>query len=114
MAIAVKGYQQMVLPRARVRPEKRKVAVLDIDYHHGNGTSKVFYTDPTVLYVSLHGSPDYPYYTGGENERGSGAGVGANLNFPLPLGTDDESYLRTLKTAVEHIRSFEADFLFVS
>lgn len=62
VAIAVKAYQQMALPRDRVNPEqhKRKVAILDIDSHHGNGSSKVFYSDPSVLYVSLHGSPDYP------------------------------------------------------
>lgn len=106
--------------------------MLDIDYHHGNGTSKVFYDDPTVLYVSLHGSPDYPCesralqidllltsrpcadFTGAETERGAGAGLGMNLNFPLPLGTDDDGYLSTLREAVEQIRSFEADFLIVS
>ncbi|GAA5915680.1 hypothetical protein JCM5296_003491 [Sporobolomyces johnsonii] len=91
-----------------------KVAILDIDYHHGNGTSKVFYDDPSVLYVSLHGSPDYPYYTGASSERGGPSALGTNVNYPLPLGTDNATYLKALTRAGEVIKSFEAEFLFVS
>src|SRR5690606_29390734 len=63
-----------------------KVAILDIDFHHGNGTQVLFYDDPTVLVVNLHGDPNefYPYFTGFEAERGRGAGKGFNINIPLP------------------------------
>jgi len=72
-----------------------KVAILDLDYHHGNGTQEIFYTDPTVLYVSVHAHPDedYPFFWGAEDERGDGAGAGCNLNLPLPKGADDARYL---------------------
>ncbi|KAM0749899.1 Arginase/deacetylase [Meredithblackwellia eburnea MCA 4105] len=93
---------------------KLKVAILDIDYHHGNGTSKVFYRDPSVLYVSLHGSPDYPYFTGAETERGAGEGKETNINYPLPLGTSNETYLATLSKAVSRIKEWRAAFLVVS
>ncbi|BGP58283.1 hypothetical protein JCM8202v2_005944 [Rhodotorula sphaerocarpa] len=91
-----------------------KVAILDIDYHHGNGTSKIFYNDPTVLYVSLHATPDYPYWTGGANERGGPAARGSNINYPLPLGTGDEKYLETLSAAMQDVSRFEPDLLLVS
>ena len=68
----------------------RRVAVLDVDYHHGNGTQSLFYERPDVLTVSIHGDPrtEYPFYLGHADERGSGEGEGCNLNFPLPVGTD--------------------------
>ncbi|KAJ7246514.1 putative acetylpolyamine aminohydrolase [Mycena rebaudengoi] len=94
--------------------EPPKIAILDIDYHHGNGTSKCFYSDPTVLYVSLHGSPDYPYYTGAATERGSGPGLSFNLNFPLPLHTSNATYLSTLGTAIAAIQAYSPAYLIVS
>ncbi|KAI5481815.1 hypothetical protein MNV49_000092 [Pseudohyphozyma bogoriensis] len=107
-AIAIKHLQSLL------RGSETKVACLDIDYHHGNGTSKVFYSDPSVLYVSLHGHPDYPYFTGSANEKGAGAGVGTNLNFPLPLGTDDTTYVSTLIEAASKISEWGAEYLVVS
>jgi acetoin utilization deacetylase AcuC-like enzyme len=92
------------------------VAVLDIDYHHGNGTQEIFYADPTVLYGSLHAHPDleYPYYWGGADERGEGAGAGFNRNWPLPIGTDDAAYLSALDEALRAIRDFNPAALVVS
>src|SRR5947199_4806061 len=70
-----------------------RVAVLDWDAHHGNGTQAIFYQDPAVLYVSLHQYPFYPG-TGAASERGSGAGEGATINLPLPAGCGESEYLR--------------------
>jgi acetoin utilization deacetylase AcuC-like enzyme len=96
---------------ARGRP-----AVLDIDYHHGNGTQDIFYDSPEVLFASLHADPDdsYPCFSGYREQRGSGAGLGFNHNFPLPPGTDQQAYRETLGQALEAIRAFRPDFLVVS
>ena len=93
-----------------------RLAILDIDYHHGNGTQEIFYTDPSVLYCSLHAHPDedYPYYWGMENEVGEGPGKGFNLNIPLPQGTDDAAYLEALDQALEKIRRFAPDGMVIS
>jgi acetoin utilization deacetylase AcuC-like enzyme len=93
-----------------------RVAILDIDYHHGNGTQEIFYADPSVLYCSLHAHPDddYPYYWGAADESGEGAGLGFNLNLPLPQGTDDTTYLAALDLALEKIRCFAPVGLVIS
>ncbi len=93
-----------------------RVAILDIDYHHGNGTQAIFYSDPSVLFCSLHAHPDddYPYYWGEADECGEGAGVGYNRNWPLPQGTDDARYLITLDAALAAIREFVPGHLVVS
>jgi acetoin utilization deacetylase AcuC-like enzyme len=85
-----------------------RIAILDVDYHHGNGTQLVFYSDPSVLYCSLHAHPDedYPYYWGDADELGEGAGAGANRNWPLPMGCGDASYLSALEQALGTIRDF--------
>ena len=72
-----------------------RVGILDVDFHHGNGTQQIFWRRGDVRYVSLHGDPDrqYPYYLGRATEIGEGEGRGENLNLPLPAGTDDEAYL---------------------
>ncbi|GAA5971243.1 hypothetical protein JCM3765_007517 [Sporobolomyces pararoseus] len=110
VAIAVRDFQA----RSGSSSQPPKVAILDIDYHHGNGTSKIFYDDPSVLYVSLHGSPDYPYYTGSASERGGSLALGLNINYPLPLGTDNKQYLATLQTAISDISRFSPEMVFVS
>ncbi len=93
-----------------------RVAILDIDYHHGNGTQTIFYSDPSVLFCSLHAHPDldYPYFWGDADEIGEGKGRGTNRNWPLPLGTGDENYLATLGQALQVIHEFSPDFLVVS
>ncbi len=93
-----------------------KVAILDVDYHAGNGTQDIFYTRPDVLTISLHGDPDfdYPYYTGYVHETGSGRGRGFHRNFPLPAGADDAFYLTLLDRVLKMIRVFGPQFLVVS
>jgi len=93
-----------------------KVAVLDVDYHHGNGTQAIFYDRPDVYFASIHGDPrtEYPFYLGHADETGSGAGLGANLNLPLPRGTDYATWAQALETALAGIAKFGADALVVS
>ncbi len=93
-----------------------KVAVLDIDYHHGNGTQAIFYDRPDVFFASIHGDPrtEYPFYLGHADETGSGAGQGANLNIPLPRGTGFERWSAALEHALQAIARFGADALVVS
>jgi acetoin utilization deacetylase AcuC-like enzyme len=93
-----------------------RVAVLDIDYHHGNGTQSIFYRDPAVLFCSLHAHPDedYPFYWGGADETGEGPGEGTNHNWPLTRDTDDAGYLLALDGALSVIRTFAPDCLVLS
>ena len=93
-----------------------RVAVVDIDYHHGNGTQDVFYDCDQTLFVSIHANPDraYPFFSGYAAEKGEGAGRGFNLNFPLPPGVDDRGYLQILGRGLEEVHSFSPAFLVVS
>ncbi len=92
------------------------VALLDVDYHCGNGTQDIFYERDDVLTISIHADPEfeYPSYYGHADERGSGRGFGYHHNFPLPKGTDDDSYLATLQRALELIRDYQPGYLVVS
>ncbi len=94
----------------------KKVAVLDIDYHHGNGTQAIFYDRADVFFVSIHGDPrtEYPFYLGYADEVGVGAGQGANLNLPLPRGSDFARWSEALETALAAIARFGADALVLS
>lgn len=78
----------------------RRVAVIDWDVHHGNGTEAIFYDDPDVLTISLHQDRNYPLDTGGVEAMGAGAGLGANLNLPLPPGCGHASYQRAMERVV--------------
>ncbi len=93
-----------------------KVSVLDVDYHHGNGTQQIFYARPDVQYVSLHGDPNeaYPYLAGHADERGTGRGAGTTVNVPLPRRTDDDSYIASLGRALDAIDSFDPAIIVVS
>ncbi|MDR6289206.1 acetoin utilization deacetylase AcuC-like enzyme [Inquilinus ginsengisoli] len=93
-----------------------KVAVLDIDAHHGDGTQEVFYGRGDVLTVSLHADPAvyYPFYTGYADERGVGAGEGANLNLPLAPGTGDDGFHAAIDRGLAAVRDFGAEALVVS
>lgn len=93
-----------------------RVAVLDVDYHHGNGTQSIFYGRADVLFVSLHGDPltEYPFYLGHADETGAGEGAGFNLNLPLPAGCTVARWFEALEAACVRIRSFRADALVVS
>ncbi|NCP19253.1 MAG: histone deacetylase family protein [Erythrobacter sp.] len=94
----------------------RRVAILDVDYHHGNGTQDIFYTDGEVLFASIHADPktDFPFYWGHADERGEGPGEGATLNLPLPQGTDWAGYAPALQPALAAVRAHGADLLIVS
>ncbi|KAL2111384.1 hypothetical protein VUR80DRAFT_10167 [Thermomyces stellatus] len=94
--------------------EDMKVAILDIDFHHGNGTQDYFYHDPHVVYVSVHGEDQYPYYTGYEDETGTGDGEGSNWNLPLPVGSSAEEYLERLGQAVSILEDVRPQYLVVS
>ena len=93
-----------------------RVAVLDVDYHHGNGTQDIFWERDDVLFVSIHGDPDteYPFYLGYADERGAGPGEGFNHNFPLPRGTDWTRYAQALDQALERIAGHAPQALVVS
>jgi acetoin utilization deacetylase AcuC-like enzyme len=93
-----------------------RVAVLDIDYHHGNGTQAILYDRPDVFFASIHGDPrtEYPFYLGHADEAGTGAGLGANLNIPLPRGTGFEVWFAALEHALGAIQRFGAQALVVS
>lgn len=95
--------------------QKGRVAVLDIDYHAGNGTQDIFYERDDALTVSIHGDPDfeYPHFIGYASETGAGAGLGFHRNFPLPKGAGDEEYLSALDEALRLIRDFAPQYLVV-
>jgi acetoin utilization deacetylase AcuC-like enzyme len=94
----------------------KKVAVLDIDYHHGNGTQAIFYDRADVFFASIHGDPrtEYPFYLGHADETGMGAGLGCNLNLPLPRGSGYAAWAQSLEVALTAIGRFGADALVVS
>jgi len=93
-----------------------RVAILDVDYHHGNGTQAIFYDRGDVLTISLHADPavEYPFFLGYADERGEGAGEGFNRNFPLPFGTDWSTYGDALADAIGEVRDFGPDALVVA
>ncbi|MBU0673995.1 MAG: GNAT family N-acetyltransferase [Proteobacteria bacterium] len=93
-----------------------KVAILDVDYHHGNGQQEIFYGRPDVLTISLHGHPSfaYPYFSGFPEEQGEDEGEGFNLNLALPEKVDGEIYRTALKKALERIETFNPAFLVVA
>ena len=95
--------------------KEARTAILDIDFHHGNGTQDIFYDRDDVLTVSVHGHPDhnYPYFTGFASETGEGRGTGYNRNYPLPPNTTDAQYLRTLDRALDFILKRKPEVLLV-
>ena len=92
-----------------------RVAILDVDVHHGNGTQEIFYGRDDVLTISLHGDPAdlYPFYAGYADETGRGAGEGANLNLPLPLQSGWNIYSQAIAAAMTAIRAHGTDFLVI-
>jgi acetoin utilization deacetylase AcuC-like enzyme len=94
----------------------KRVAILDVDLHHGNGTQGVFYDRADVLTVSIHADPVrfYPFFWGHADERGTGPGLGFNLNLPIPRGTADEAYMPVLEKALDRVEAFAPDALVVA
>ena len=99
-----------------LRRSAARVAILDVDLHHGNGTQGIFYARPDVLTVSIHADPVrfYPFFWGHADERGEGAGLGYNLNLPLPRKTGDEGFLEALDAGIRRICSFAPDALVIA
>ena len=94
----------------------KRVAILDVDFHHGNGTQDIFYERDDVLFCSLHGEPEtaYPYFLGYKDEVGAGRGEGFNFNYPMSAGTSFATWSAALDQASQEIRRFGADVLVVS
>ncbi len=93
-----------------------RIAVLDVDYHHGNGTQQIFYAREDILYTSIHADPSraFPYFAGHTNETGAGAGTGTTFNQPLPAGVNDAQYLEAIEQALARIKTFRPAVLVVS
>lgn len=93
-----------------------KVAVVDVDYHHGNGTQAIFWDDPTVFFASIHGDPnhEYPFTTGFAHQTGGQQGAGTTLNVPLPGGTEWPHYKIALQSVIDRVKAFGAEALVVS
>ncbi len=93
-----------------------RVAILDVDFHHGNGTQAIFYNRSDVLFCSIHADPleEYPYFWGYADEFGRGAGEHYNFNFPLPMGTGNAAYLEALKQALARIKLFVPTSVIIS
>lgn len=95
----------------------QRIVILDIDFHHGNGTQEIFYNDPDVFVMSIHGDPReyFPYFTGFPSETGAGDGDGYNLNVILPSGTKLKAYESALKKQIfPTIKAYEPDYLIIS
>ncbi|HEX8024713.1 MAG TPA: histone deacetylase family protein [Candidatus Limnocylindrales bacterium] len=105
-----------IAAEAYTRSTGEPVAILDLDYHHGNGTQQLFWRRGDVFYASLHADPRrmYPFFLGHANETGEAEGAGANLNIPLPKATDDEPYLAALEVALEAIDARPGSLVIVS
>ncbi|KAK5089636.1 hypothetical protein LTR70_006553 [Exophiala xenobiotica] len=126
IALAITTFRHFSPPAQKTRrtsnphfssTSRLKFAILDLDFHHGNGTQELFYGDPNVLYVSIHGEDEFPYYTGAASETGPPApdpAHGTNLNLPLATGSSFDEYLRKLHVALQAVRDFKADYLLVS
>ena len=116
MAMGMCFLNNVAIAAQVLRQQFRRVAILDIDMHHGNGTQQIFDRRDDVLTVSIHGDPSnfYPFYSGFEPETGSEKGEGFNVNLPLPAGTNEISYLDALDTAGNKILEFGAEALIVA
>ena len=93
-----------------------RVAILDVDFHHGNGTQQIFYERDDVLFVSLHGDPNeaFPHFLGFADETGAGTGEGFNLNFPMPSGTGFDAWRQALTKGLERVADFGPGLLVIS
>lgn len=99
-----------------LREQHARVAVLDVDVHHGNGTQDIFYARDDVLTVSIHADPErfYPFFWGYGPEQGDGVGEGFNMNLPLPRGTGDAAYMTALNEAIDRIERFDPGALVIA
>lgn len=95
---------------------RSRVAILDVDYHHGNGTQAIFYERADIFYLSVHGDPqtEFPFFLGHADERGAGAGAGFNANYPLPAGASNEQWFEAFEKALVQLNAYAPDLLIVS
>ena len=93
-----------------------KIFILDVDFHHGNGTQSIFYNRSDVFYASLHGDPMYafPHFLGHADEKGTGPGEGYNKNYPMPPGTSYDVWSEALDDSIKNIKTFNPEMLIVS
>lgn len=94
----------------------KRIAILDVDFHHGNGTQEIFYHRDDVLFLSIHGDPldAFPYFLGYADEEGTEKGKGYNVNYPLPPQTEFSRWREALQDALQRIRKYAPDFLIIS
>jgi acetoin utilization deacetylase AcuC-like enzyme len=94
----------------------KRVSILDVDYHHGNGTQEIFYARADIQVINLHGDPmtEYPYFLGHADERGAGDGEGFNLNYPMPFGTAWDDWGAALEDACGKLAAYAPDVVVVS
>lgn len=109
-------FNNSAIAAQRLRRQAERVAILDVDLHHGNGTQGIFYRRADILTVSIHADPArfYPFFWGHADERGEDAGLGANLNLPLPRKSGDDVFLEALGVALRRIEAFAPDALVVA
>jgi acetoin utilization deacetylase AcuC-like enzyme len=109
-------FNNAAIAAIRLRSKYGRVAILDVDLHHGNGAQDIFYARSDVLTVSLHADPTrfYPFFWGAAEERGEGAGAGFNLNLPLPRGSGDAAFLAALEEALARVAAFDPGGLVVA
>lgn len=104
------------LAAATLARDGARVAILDVDAHHGNGAQDIFWQNPNILTVSIHADPahDYPYFSGYADEIGAGAGEGFNLNLPLEPGSTWPNYTQALHTAIGRLNAFSPDYVVIA
>lgn len=109
-------FNNIALAVHALQADRPRIAVLDIDAHHGNGTQAHFYDRSDVLTVSIHADPGhfYPFYWGYAHETGIGAGEGFNLNLPVPVGTGDGPWLKAVRAGLDRVAEFAPDMLIVA
>lgn len=110
-------FNNAAIAAKNLRKHVDKVAIIDIDFHHGNGTQVLFDRDPSVLVINIHGDPNtyYPYFTGYDSEVGTGSGRGFNINIPLPGGVDLQEYIRHFDQVIlPALRNFGPKALIIS
>ncbi|NWG92981.1 MAG: histone deacetylase family protein [Parvularculaceae bacterium] len=109
-------FNNTAIAATRLRSRHARVAVIDVDLHHGNGTQDIFYERDDVLTISIHADPTrfYPFFWGSDGERGSGAAEGFNVNYPLPRGSGDAAFLAALDAALIRVGDFAPGALVVA
>ncbi len=102
-------FNNSAIAAQRLRQQHQRVAIIDVDLHHGNGTQNIFYQRADVFTASLHADPNgfYPFFWGHANERGEGAGLGYNCNIPLPYKSTDAAFLSALDQLLEQVDRFQ-------